>query len=201
MEGGGDTAGQKKRLREGMDGFLAGIKSKVRENRWKWKLVPCGSRRETYDAFMNARDHAADDETVVLLVDSEEPVTAATPAMHLRARPGDRWELAGVPDDHVHLMVQTMETWIVADPGVVAGYYGQGFRVNALPARANLEEEGKEAVLSALDRATQHTQRGRYHKTRHAADLLKRIGPAKVRQRCRHCAQLFDVLGGTVARA
>ena len=151
-----------------------------------------------YEAFANARDHAEDDEITVLLVDSEAPVTAETPAAHLRARPGDQWDLAGVPDDHVHLMVQAMETWIVADPEALAGYYGQGFQANALPARQNLEEESKDAVANALDGATRHTQKGRYHKLHHGSELLKRIDAAKVQQRCRYCDRLFAFLARAV---
>ena len=103
VEGGGTSAGQRKRLREGMDVFLADLKDMARKRRRGLRLVPCGGRRMAYEAFANARDHAEDGETVVLLVDSEAPVTAAAPAAHLRERQGDQWELAGVPDDHIHL--------------------------------------------------------------------------------------------------
>jgi hypothetical protein len=33
---------------------------------------------------------------------------------HLKER--DKWDLAGVPEEHVHVMAQVMETWFVADP-------------------------------------------------------------------------------------
>ena len=198
VEGGGTSAGQRKRLREGMDVFLADLKDMARKRRRGLRLVPCGGRRMAYEAFANARDHAEDGETVVLLVDSEAPVTAAAPAAHLRERQGDQWELAGVPDDHIHLMVQVMETWIVADPDALAGYCGQGFRANALPNRQDLQEKGKEAVASALERATRHTQKGSYHKLRHGSELLKLIDAAKVRQRCRHCERLFVFVAGAV---
>jgi hypothetical protein len=35
------------------------------------------------------------------------------------------------------------------------------------------------------------TQKGEYHKTRHAPDLLGRLDEAKVRKRCRSCERLF----------
>ena len=184
-----------------MDTFLADLKNAVRANRQRWRLVPCGGRRNAYDTFQNARDHAEDGETVVLLVDSEAAVTADTPNEHLRTRRGDGWDLAGVSEDHVHMMVQTVETWIVADPDALTAYYGQGFQANALPARRDLEDEGKAAVTRALERATGRTQKGAYHKIRHAGDLLAVIDPATVRQRCGHCERLFAVLGRAVAGA
>ena len=197
MEGGGNSTGQKRRLRAGMNEFLSELSEKVRENRRQWRLVPCGSRQRAYETFNNARGHAGEDEIIVLLVDAEEPVTVPTPVEHLRTGPG--WDLSGVNEDRVHLMVQTMETWIVADPDALAVYYGQGFRANALPSRRNLEEEDKTEVASALHRATERTRKGEYHKIRHAADLLALIDPAKARRRCRHCERLFATLGAAVA--
>ena len=196
MEGGGNSTGQTK-LRAGMNEFLRELREKVRNNQRKWRLVPCGNRQQAYEKFNNARGHAGENEIIVLLVDSEEPVAAPTPVEHLRMRPG--WDLSGVNEDRVHLMVQTMETWIVADSNALAVYYGQGFRANALPSRPNLEKEDKTAVASALYRATERTKKGRYHKIRHAADLLARTDPTKVRARCPHCAQLFDALGAAIA--
>ena len=201
MEGGRDSPGQKRKLRVGMDTFLARLKNQARTRRWGWKLVPCGGRQSAYETFINARNHAADGETIVLLVDSEEAVTTATPAQHLRTRPGDRWELADVSDDHIHLMVQTMETWIVADPDTLEDYYGQYFNRNALPRADDMESVGKAAIANGLMQATRRTTKGEYHKISHASELLKRIDPAIVRQRCGHCEQLFGALGRLVGGA
>lgn len=199
MEGGGNSAGGKRLLRRGMNEFLRELREKVRESRRRWRLVPCGGRQRTYETFANARGHAGKDEIVVLLVDAEAPVTAPTPVEHLRARLGDGWDLRGVDKAQVHLMVQTMETWIVADPDTLAAHYGQEFRANALPAADDLETVAKTALAAALDRATERTQKGRYHKIRHGADLLARIDPAKPRARCRHCDRLFAALGAAAA--
>ncbi len=194
MEGGGNSTEGKKRLREGMNQFLRELREKARKNRWRWRLVPCGSQRRAYKTFSNARDHAGEDEIVILLVDAEAPVTAPTPAEHLRTRRGDGWDLSGVGDDRIHLMVQTMETWLVADPDALADYYGQDFRASALPSRQDLEAEDKTALANALKRATRQTRKGRYHKIHHAAALLRKIDPAKVCARCRHCQRLFSTL-------
>jgi hypothetical protein len=96
-------------------------------------------------------------------------------------------------------MVETMETWIVADPDALAAYYGQRFRTNALPHHQDLEELAKIFVATALEQATRHTQKGAYRKIRHASDLLKRIAPQKVRRRCPSCERMFITLGNTIA--
>ena len=191
MEGGGQGRDSKAALRLGMDQFLDDIKQEFRVLRRHWKLVCCGPRNEAYRAFRRACDQG-DDAIVVLLVDAEGPVIAGSPIQHLSAR--DRWNFDGINDRMIHLMVQTMETWIVADAAVLSRYYGQNFRSNALSNRQNLEQEPKADIDRALNEATRRTGKGQYHKIRHASDLLARIDPAIVRQRCPHCTRLFDTL-------
>ena len=191
MEGGGDSAGSKAELRRGMDVFLTEIKDACRTRAWHWKLVCCGSRDEAHKYFKNERANG-DAGIVVLLVDSEAPVDIE-PADHLVKR--DRWDdLHGADGEMIHLMVQTMETWIVADRAALKGYYGRSFRENVLPRRQNLEEVGKNDVAEGLRSATVGTQKGAYHKIRHARHLLQLIDPMTVRERCRHCGRLFETL-------
>ena len=53
----------------------------------------------------------------------------------------------------------------------------------------------KPTIERSLGEATQDTQKGRYHKIRHASDLLKLIDVESVKARCDHCQRLFDDLG------
>lgn len=200
MEGGGVKPGTKKKLRDGMIDFLKrGLNKAENAKKRKLNIVCCGDRRRTYYAFRNARKYANGDEVVILLVDAEDPVTALTVVEHLRNRPGDGWGLTGVPENYVHLMVQTMETWIVADKDALSGFYGQGFQENSLPLHENLEEVSKKAVAYALNRATTKTKtKGPYHKIRHASQLLGLIDPGKVRKKCPHCELLFLTLGAVL---
>ena len=199
VEGGGNSTNGKRVLRKGMDEFLAELKDAVRKRRWRWKTVFCGSRSQTYEKFRNARDHPRDEgEVVILLVDSEGPVRKA-PAEHLRSRDG--WNLTDVHRDHIHLMVQAMEAWILADTEALQRYYGPEFDPGALPRAADPERVAKDGMEGALKRATRRTTKGEYHKIRHAPELLTIIDPAKVRERCRHCATLFEALGRVVAQA
>ena len=197
MEGGGNKGNGRAVLRQGMDAFLDPLKQAARTKEIHWKLICCGSRGEAFRGFRNELRNG-DDGIVVLLVDAEGPVDAE-PRAHLDAR--DRWDLTDVDDHAVHLMVQMMEAWIVADPEALRRYYGQRFHERALPRAADLESAGKQDVENSLQRATARTQKGRYRKIAHASDLLKRIDPERVKARCRHCRRLFDELGRMIDAA
>jgi Domain of unknown function (DUF4276) len=197
MEGGGDGKDTKAALRQGMDQFLAPLKESVRAKAWRWKLVCCGGRNAAFAGFKNAV-YNQDEAIIVLLVDAEAAVNES-PRGHLKARDG--WDLNFTSDERVHLMTQTMEAWIVADPDALAAYYGQHFGSNALPKTQNLETVQKADIASALDQATRNTQKGSYHKIRHASDLLKRIDRQKVQQRCPNCARMFTSLNQAVQEA
>jgi hypothetical protein len=128
---------------------------------------------------------------LVLLVDSEAPVNAGS-WEHLQVRDG--WKSGDLSDEHCHLMVQAVEAWLIADPDTLASYYGQSFQRSALPKRQDVEAIPKDALARSLDRATQHTQKGSYHKIRHCSDLLGRLKQERVRARARHCDLLFTTL-------
>ena len=197
IEGGGDGKDSKAALRQGMDTFLAPLKEAVRARAWRWKLVSCGGRTAAFDSFRKAVQ-SGDNAIVVLLVDAEAPVTGLARA-HLQSRDG--WIIDFASEDVIHLMVQTMEAWLVADPGTLASYYGQHFQTSALPTTQNLEAVAKTTMASALEQATRHTQKGTYHKIRHASDLLKRIDREKVKHRCPNCARMFTALGQAIQGA
>ena len=197
MEGGGNSRDTKAALRVGMDALLDALKQSARDRELRWKLVCCGPRDDAFRRFRSAV-RTGDDSIVVLLADAEDPV-ATEPRAHLQARDG--WDMTRIDANWLHLMVQTMETWIVADPDTLREYYGQGFNAGALPRRPNLEEVSKADVERSLEQATAGTQKGRYHKIRHASDLLQRIDPESVKARCRHCERLFIDLGRLIDAA
>jgi len=195
IEGGGDSEAGKAALRQGFDALLSTQKAAARARRVRWKTVLCGGRNATFDAFLNAtRKQTAD--IVALVVDAEGPVASPSQpegrVAHLRVR--DRWDLEGIDPEHVHLMTQCMEAWLVSDPSTLAEFYGKGFRENALPKRQILDEEPKTAVYTALEAATKDTQKGRYGKIKHASELLKRIGRDKLVTRCKSFKQLLQWL-------
>lgn len=191
MEGGGNSRDTKAALRTGMDALLGTLKQSARDRQLRWKLVCCGPRDEAFRCFRNAV-RTGDDSVVVLLADAEDAV-ATEPGAHLEDRDG--WDMTDIDASAVHLMVQTMETWIVADSEALNRYYGQGFNAGALPRAADLERVAKRDIEDSLQRATQRTRKGRYQKIRHASELLQRVDPERVRVRCRHCRRIFEELG------
>jgi hypothetical protein len=194
VEGGGDQSGTKSRFRKGMDAFLSELKSAARAKSWHWKLVPGGGRQRTYDAFCNACRNE-DNTVIVLLFDSEGPVPRhITSIGFLRDR--DRWELPGISEEVVHLMVQTMETWIISDLDALSRYYGRNFRHRVLPSvQENLENISKRDIEKSLTRATNSTRKGTYHKIKHGTALLEEIDSGRVRNRCSSCRRFFEDLG------
>ena len=190
IEGGGDTASQKQELRLGFQAFFRELSDRARDRGHTLQVILCGDRASTFRDFRTAlrTNRSA---VNILLVDAEGPVMM-TPWAHLAARDG--WNNPGVPDDVCHLMVQTVEAWLVADPDALKDYYGQGFRRNVLPYRHDVEDIPKANLLPALERASEQTSKGRYRKIQHCADLLKRLNVAAVRGRAEHCERLFDTI-------
>jgi len=194
LEGGGPTVETQAQLRLGMSAFLAPVVQVARARRARWRLVPCGGRSATFDAFC----HALRTEPEVLnflLVDAEAVPVAGSPWKHLAALPGENWQKpATARDDDCHLMVATMETWFLADLGTLKRYFGKGFKAAKLNLRSSLETVEKTRIAAGLAAATRDTAAKAYEKIRDGAKLLAQIDAALVRQACPHCDRLFVTL-------
>ena len=150
-----------------------------------------GPRNDAYKNFMKA--HAKPGVIAVLLVDSEDPVTARTAWQHLRERDG--WSRpARATDVQCHLMVQVMESWFLADPDALERFYGQGFRKSALPRNPKIETVSKRDVENGLSRSTANSRKGRYHKGKHSFEILAKIDPGKVMAASDHAATFINAL-------
>jgi len=190
VEGGGRGSDSRAVVRAGFSGFLDSLRTMARERGVRWEVIACGPRHVAFDKFkasLAIHPYACN----ILLVDSEAAVSHH-PWDHLRSRDG--WESGEATAEQCHLIVQMVEAWLVADPETLAGYYGSGFRASAIPTREDVESIGKKTVLSSLERATQKTRKGRYHKIEHCPDLLMLIRPEVVRRRAKHCDRLFVTL-------
>lgn len=151
-----------------------------------FKIIASGSRRDAYEDFCTALNRHPED-FVILLVDSEDAVTA-TVWRHLYLREGDKWTRpASAGEDRAHLMVRVMEAWFLADRQALSAYYGQGFLRNSLPRQKDIELIEKERVFKSLSHSSKPTQKGEYHKTKHGFDLLELIDPSLVRARLIAC--------------
>lgn len=197
IEGGGDRSDTRAAIRAGFNNFLDPLCQLARKRRLKWFLTACGSRNDAFRNFTTALE-AHPDAFLVLLVDSEAPVVGGR-WEHLQRRDG--WDSGDRRDEHCHLMVQTVEAWLLADPEALEGYYGQGFRRNALPRREDVEAIPKDQLYRSLERATAKTQKRSYHKIHHCADLLGLLNRDRVRQRAKHCDLLFRALEARITGA
>lgn len=193
IEGGGDESKGRQRLRQGFSALLEPLKQKGLQQQVRWDFVMCGATEKAYEQFRDERERRAG--LCVLLVDADGPLQSK-PWDHLRMR-SSKMERVG-PDDSCHLMVETMEAWLLCDLDEVARYYGQKFRREILPRPEQAERTGKAKLEQDLKRATQATQKGEYHKIRHAADLLERISFEKVREHSQSFHRLVATLEGYI---
>ena len=153
-------------------------------------LEACGSRGNAYETF---KKDASASLRAFLLVDSEGPVTAQSTWQHLQA--SDGWSRPmGTTNNQCHLMVQTMESWFLADAGALQSFYGQGFRRQALPGNPNVEQVSKQNIFNGLAQATRDTGKGRYKKGAHSFEILAKLDPAKVRTASPHTDQFLRAL-------
>jgi hypothetical protein len=191
VEGGGDQTAQKALLRNGLDAFFKPLKDAARIKRHDWRLVPCGGRHQAWDAFLNANTEPG--RINFLLVDSECPVEAGDDSCQHLAK-NENWVDPKATTERIFLMIQCMETWLIADSVTLKSWYGQGFNGAALPKQINLETVPKQGLYSSLANATRQTQKGAYSKIKHASELLKQIDSQKVRQRCPEANRFFEVI-------
>ncbi|MGL5131445.1 MAG: DUF4276 family protein [Planktothrix sp.] len=182
VEGGGDAKNTKATFRQGMSQFLQRLTEK------RVTCVVCGKRNDAYRDFKNAlKTHP--DAINLLLVDSEDFVKVSSAKQHLINR--DSWDLSGIDEDNIHLMVQVMESWLIADINTLANYYGQGFNRTAIPGNNNVEKISKSDIESALKSATKNTIKGKYHKINHGPKIIEMIDVSIVREKAPYCDRLF----------
>ena len=86
-----------------------------------------------------------------------------------------------------------MEIWLLADRAALRDYFGASFRENRLPSQSNLESIAKETVQQSLERATAECNK-RYAKGAVSFEVLGRINPDAVSERCPHAKALLDHL-------
>jgi hypothetical protein len=194
VEGGGDYKETKARLRKGFQGFFDEIVKAARSKRVRWNITVCGGRSSTYKGFLNALTNHPEAFSI-LLVDSEGPV-ATGPWEHLYSH--ESWDRRAADDKQCHLMVQTMEAWLIADSQALKDFYGNGFHAKNIPSRSDVELIDKADLLRSLERATRNTTKGAYHKTRHAPKILGKLNVSLVREKAAHCDRLFCVLASLV---
>jgi hypothetical protein len=183
-------------LRPGFRKFFNSIYDSARQQRIEVVLVAGGAT--VVEDFMDAMNNYPNSFNV-LLKDAEGPDNGNL-VTHIRSDPHWRRNVGAlVTDDQLHFMVQVMEAWFLADRQALHAYYGRGFLENRLPDNPNVEQISKTDVTSGLDAATRRTTKGRYHKTRHAPELLGRLDVSRVRSAAPACERVFTALEALVS--
>jgi len=184
LEGGGDrNKALAISLRTAMRTFLqkAGVKRLP-------QIVACGGRTEAYKDFRIALSQKTD---AILLVDSEGPVDESSCWAYLKKTVG--WERPpGATEEQCQLMVQQMESWFLADTQALADFYGQNFHRKSLPTSQSPEAVDRDRLIKALKKASEKTRKGPYHKGNHQCEILERLDPNLVREKCPHCDKLVQ---------
>ncbi len=188
IEGGGDSQSGLRQLRLAFQEFFSEFSGR------QPKVVACGGRGAAFDDFGTALREAARkdlDTFIILLVDAEAEVNVSSARQHLSQRDG--WDLQGIGDDQVHLLVQAIEAWLIADRDALRKHYGADLNENALPGRQP-EEIPKNDLKRALKQAGRNTKKKGYHEISDGTKILELLDPAKVRAACPHCRALFAII-------
>lgn len=191
VEGGGDSKALHSRCREGFRKLLerAGCDKRMP------RIVACGGRAQAFADFCSRL--RANDGDPVLLVDAEAPVKGNDPWEHVRQRKGDGWERPpSATEDHLHLMVQLMETWLITSRSELASFFGAGFRATALPGNPKVEDVSKPDVMKGIYGASRDSHKGEYDKGNHSFLLLARVDPTQLSAASPWARRFFEHMRG-----
>ncbi len=188
IEGGGDSKNSQQPLRLGFKELIGEYSARTRQS-LRPRIACWGGRDRTFKKFKGACTD--NPETIhLLLVDSEGPVNTS-PIQHLITR--DRWDFTGIDHDMIHLMVQTMEAWFMADKEAIKNYYGNRLNERALPNRRNVEDIPKDDLKPSLARSGSATRKGGYREIRDGSGILYYLDREKVKTTL-HGKRFFEKL-------
>jgi hypothetical protein len=150
------------------------------------QFVPCGSRSEAFKEFKKAV-LKSDGTWPILLVDSEDVVTAETRMKHLESRPDDQWKFPdSVAERQVQLMMTCTESWLICDKTALKNYFGDCFEDSGLPTISIIESQDRKIAMQLLKDATQDCAKEKRYaektKGKHSFKILKTIKLEKLRQ-------------------
>jgi hypothetical protein len=187
VEGGGDSDALHTELRQAVTALLrdAGVTRLPR-------IVACGGRGAALDDFRNAVEKRGGSERAFLLIDSESPVAEGNSVWdHLRK--SDTWEKPPAAEQNsVFLMIQCMETWLLADVDTLEAYFRPAFNRKALTQWPDLEAVPKTTILETLRAATRTGKA--YAKGKISFELLARVKAARIEAACPAATVFFDAM-------
>jgi hypothetical protein len=190
IEGGGEGELLDTYFRQGWRQFFeaAGLSGKMP------RIVRGRGRERTFGLFVTAVKNRKTNELPLMLLDSENPLQHGHSVwQHLKAR--DKWDRPdGASDDQAFLMVQVMETWFLADRGMLVSYFGSRFRQGHLRNWPSLEDISKADVFEVLEKSTAACVQKPYKKGKVSFEMLARLDPIMVENACPHAKDLLDHL-------
>jgi hypothetical protein len=189
IEGGGEGKDLDIRFREAWTKFFksAGLAGHMP------RPVRGKGRMNTFDLFPTAIKKSQPNELPLLLLDSEDGIsTGKTVWQHLKDRDGFAMP-NGATEKHAYLMVQVMETWLLADPESLQAYFGSKFKADKIPAWQELETQTKPNIYEVLEKATAACDKA-YAKGKVSFEILGKLNPQKVIEKCPNAKRLLDFL-------
>ncbi len=190
VEGGGEINATSNIFRNNFARFFA----KSLPGHDQIKVQACGGRDDTIALFNRAvREKVAD--VILLLVDSDGLVPDGMSAKeYLRSKTSRLW--ANAKEDQIHLMVQCMEAWFLADREALAEFYGQTVSKSKWLRRTDIERI--EDAEELLKKATKNS--GKEYVKSHGFFLIGMVNPDKVRKVAKHCDRLLRKLEQELGR-
>jgi hypothetical protein len=194
IEGGSEGRAADSDFRRGWRKFLNELHELARANGYHGLDVVRGKGRA--DAFRRFQHHreAHPGDLCVLLVDAETAVSEGIRVWDIVAnREEDKWQRPSwATEDHLYLMVHTVETWLLADQDALRNFFKRDFDPSPLPT-TNLEDRPKNEIEKALKKATKDSLKGPYRHGQ-AHEIIEIVQRERVK-RLRHGQRLFNSLG------
>ena len=157
------------------------------------KIVACGMRGEAFKDFCLGLKTKSEDESVILLIDSEGLITVDSKVEHIRQN--DKW--SGIKDmmkDKIFFMVVMMESWFLSDTQALKNFFGSKFDETKLPKQSDFERIDKDTLNEGLRKSTQKTTKGVYDKGKHSFKILALLDGDKVAKHGKYAREFFDYL-------
>lgn len=152
--------------------------------------TPGGSGSDTFKLFATSQNRNSGDISV-LLIDSERPLGRETVWEVVKQIAGkDAQRPDWATDQHLYLMVQATEAWLLADHEALERYFGRDFQCGRLPGGV-LESRSVKELTDALEHASRNCGQKRYSHGA-AVKIIEHVEPTKVRSKTKHGERFFS---------
>lgn len=195
VEGGnkGADAHEMARLRESWRYFFREI-DPLYQGQVDFKVTLCSGIESTFKIFQDACLRRLPTQRCLLLVDSDGALVEGACPKAFLGKVHSTWQLPPREGAEVyHCMVQTFESWLLADREAAAAYFGCD--PASLPDERSVDGLSKKRLGEILAAACGR----KYDKIKDGAALLKKVDPAKVQAHSPHCRRLFENLRAALA--